>query len=190
MVSEGVDVPRLAVGVYATSAVDPAVLRAGRRPLRAVPAPGRDGERVLPSVPVLLQLASELEAQRDHVLGKPHRAGGDWNDELLARGQPQEDEPGEEEKAFTSLGADAELDQVIYDGAYGTRVLGADEAGLPGPAGAAGARAGAGAAGKRQDQRVAKGSPRSGAQARASPATEPTPPPRAERGTVRSRAPG
>ncbi len=42
MVSEGVDVPRLAVGVYATSSSTPAVLRAGHRPLRAGPAPRRD----------------------------------------------------------------------------------------------------------------------------------------------------
>ena len=36
---------------------------------------------------------------------------------------------------------------------------------------------------KRQEEWVAKGSPRTGAQARATPATEPTPPPPAERGT-------
>ena len=42
MVSEGVDVPRLAVGVYATNAV----LRPGDRPLRASPAPRRDGHRL------------------------------------------------------------------------------------------------------------------------------------------------
>ena len=42
MVSEGVDVPRLAVGVYATTTVDPAVLRPGRRPLRPGPRPRRD----------------------------------------------------------------------------------------------------------------------------------------------------
>ena len=46
MVSEGVDVPRLAVGVYATSRLDAAVLRAGDRPLRAGAAARRDGERV------------------------------------------------------------------------------------------------------------------------------------------------
>ena len=52
MVSEGVDIPRLAVGVYATSASDAAVLRPGDRAVRAGPA--RAGETAtvfLPSVP-------------------------------------------------------------------------------------------------------------------------------------------
>jgi hypothetical protein len=87
---------------------------------------------------VLLELASELEAQRDHVIGKPHREKDGWDDELLAAANRTEDEPGEEEKAFTSLGASAELDQVIYDGnSFGTAVFsGSDEEqeylGLPG----------------------------------------------------------
>jgi len=67
-------------------------------------------------VPVLLGLASELEAQRDHVLGTPHRAAEQWDDELLAAAQAQQDEPGEDEAAFTALGAQAELDQLIYEG--------------------------------------------------------------------------
>ncbi|QRP43943.1 DEAD/DEAH box helicase [Amycolatopsis sp. FDAARGOS 1241] len=138
MVSEGVDVPRLAVGVYATSASTPLFFaQAIGRYVRA----RRKGETAsvfLPSVPVLLELASELEAQRDHVLGKPHREKDGWEDELLAQANRTEDEPGEEEKAFTSLGASAELDQVIYDGnSFGTAVFsGSDEEqeylGLPG----------------------------------------------------------
>jgi superfamily II DNA or RNA helicase len=120
MVSEGVDVPRLAVGVYATSAATPLYFaQAIGRFVRA----RRSGETAsvfLPSVPVLLELASELEAERDHVLGKPHRDEG-WEDGLLAEANRVEDEPGEEEKAFTSLSASAELDQVIYDGSsFGT----------------------------------------------------------------------
>jgi hypothetical protein len=72
------------------------------------------------------------------VLGKPHREKEGWEDELLAQANRTEDEPGEEEKAFTSLGASAELDQVIYDGnSFGTAVFsGSDEEqeylGLPG----------------------------------------------------------
>ena len=38
MVSEGVDVPRLAVGVYATSTSTPAVLRPGGRTFRTLQA--------------------------------------------------------------------------------------------------------------------------------------------------------
>lgn len=117
MVSEGVDVPRLAVGVYATSASTPLFFaQAVGRFVRS----RRDGETAsifLPSVPQLLQLASELEAQRNHVLGRPHRESlGD--DIQLERRQS---EPGDVEKGFESLGADAELDQVIFDGAsFGT----------------------------------------------------------------------
>ncbi len=116
MVSEGVDVPRLAVGVYATSASTPLFFaQAVGRFVRS----RRSGETAsvfVPSVPVLLGLASELEAQRDHVLGKPHRPEEQWNDEELAAANRQEDEPGEDEKSFTALEAHAELDQLIYEG--------------------------------------------------------------------------
>nr|CEL14713.1 DNA or RNA helicases of superfamily II [Kibdelosporangium sp. MJ126-NF4]CTQ96657.1 DNA or RNA helicases of superfamily II [Kibdelosporangium sp. MJ126-NF4] len=138
MVSEGVDVPRLAVGVYATSASTPLYFaQAVGRFVRA----RRQGETAsvfLPSVPVLLELASQMEAQRDHVLGKPHREKDGWDDELLAAANRTEDEPGEDEKPFTSLGASAELDQVIYEGSsFGTAAgVGSEEEqeylGLPG----------------------------------------------------------
>jgi hypothetical protein len=116
MVSEGVDVPRLAVGVYATSASTPLFFAQAVGRFVRSRRPGETASVFLPSVPVLLGLASELEAQRDHVLGKPHRADEQWDDELLARAQRQEDEPGEDEKSFTALGAQAELDQLIYEG--------------------------------------------------------------------------
>jgi len=138
MVSEGVDVPRLAVGVYATSACTPLFFaQAVGRFVRAR-RPGETASVFLPSVPALLELASVLEAQRDHVLGKPHRPKEGWDDELLAAAQAQRDEPGEEKKAFTALGADAELDQVIFDGtSFGTSAFAGSEEeqdylGLPG----------------------------------------------------------
>jgi superfamily II DNA or RNA helicase len=116
MVSEGVDVPRLAVGVYATSASTPLYFAQAIGRFVRSRRPGETASVFVPSVPVLLGLASELEAQRDHVLGEPHRADEQWDDELLARAQRQEDEPGEDEKSFTALGAQAELDQLIYEG--------------------------------------------------------------------------
>jgi superfamily II DNA or RNA helicase len=131
MVSEGVDVPRLAVGVYATSASTPLFFAQAVGRFVRSRRPGETASVFVPSVPVLLGLASELEVQRDHVLGKPHRADETWDDELLAAAQRQEDEPGEDEKAFTALGAEAELDQLIYEGTSFT----ADEEdylGLPG----------------------------------------------------------
>ncbi|WP_229742242.1 DEAD/DEAH box helicase [Gordonia jinhuaensis] len=138
MVSEGVDVPRLAVGVYATSASTPLYFAQAIGRFVRSRRPGETASVFLPSVPVLLQLASQLEAQRDHVLGKPHRESDGLDDALLADAQKQKDEPGEDEPAFQSLHADAELDQVIYDGAsFGTATFaGSDEEsdylGLPG----------------------------------------------------------
>lgn len=121
MVSEGVDIPRLAVGVYATSASTPLFFaQAVGRFVRAR-RPGETASVFLPSVPTLLELASQMEAERDHVLGKPHRESEGWDDELLAQANRTDEEPGEEEKAFVALGASAELDQVIYDGSsFGT----------------------------------------------------------------------
>jgi superfamily II DNA or RNA helicase len=138
MVSEGVDVPRLAVGVYATSAATPLYFAQAVGRFVRSRRPGETATVFLPSVPVLLGLASELEKQRDHVLGAPHRAAEGWDDEALAQANAQLDEPGEQERAFTALGASAELDQVIYDGAsFGTAALATTEdeqdyLGLPG----------------------------------------------------------
>jgi superfamily II DNA or RNA helicase len=120
MVSEGVDIPRLAVGVYATSASTPLYFaQAIGRFVRA----RREGETAtvfLPSVPHLLGLASEMEAQRDHVLGAPKQKDG-LDDDLLERAQREENAEGELEKQFEALSATAELDQVIFDGtSFGT----------------------------------------------------------------------
>ncbi len=133
MVSEGVDVPRLAVGVYATSASTPLFFaQAVGRFVRSRTA-GETASIFLPSVPSLLQLASELEAQRNHVLGKPHRDSLGMDD-LAER---QRTEPAEAD-GFEFLGSDAELDQVIFDGSsFGTATpAGSDEEadylGIPG----------------------------------------------------------
>jgi superfamily II DNA or RNA helicase len=115
MVSEGVDIPRLAVGVYATSASTPLFFaQAIGRFVRA----RRTGETAtvfLPSVPQLLGLAAEMEAQRNHVLGPPKGPDG-YDDELLERAQRAEDASGELTKRFEALSSAAELDQVIFDG--------------------------------------------------------------------------
>ena len=133
MVSEGVDVPRLAVGVYATSASTPLFFaQAVGRFVRSRTA-GETASIFLPSVPSLLQLASELEAQRNHVLGKPHRDSLGLDDPA----ERQRTEPAEAD-GFEFLGSDAELDQVIFDGSsFGTATpAGSDEEadylGIPG----------------------------------------------------------
>jgi superfamily II DNA or RNA helicase len=136
MVSEGVDVPRLSVGIYATSASTPLFFaQAIGRFVRSRRA-GETASIFVPSVPNLLQLASELEAQRNHVLGEPHREEADPLD-----GDPAvrtQTEKTDTDKGFTSLGADAELDQVIFDGSsFGTAAPAgseeeADYLGIPG----------------------------------------------------------
>jgi superfamily II DNA or RNA helicase len=115
MVSEGVDVPRLAVGVYATSVNTPLFFaQAVGRFVRAR-RPGETASVFLPSVPSLLALAGQMEAERDHVLGEPPAEG--WDEALLERANRSADEPGEQDRAFEMLQARAELDQVIFDGA-------------------------------------------------------------------------
>jgi superfamily II DNA or RNA helicase len=137
MVSEGVDVPRLSVGIYATSASTPLFFAQAIGRFVRSRRPGETASIFVPSVPTLLQLASELEAQRNHVLGAPHRESLD--DPLV--GDPalqQQTEKTDEDKGFTSLGADAELDQVIFDGSsFGTATPAgseeeADYLGIPG----------------------------------------------------------
>ncbi|MPY77525.1 MAG: ATP-dependent helicase [Actinophytocola sp.] len=138
MVSEGVDVPRLAVGVYATSASTPLFFAQAIGRFVRARRPGETASVFLPSVPALLELASELEAERDHVLGKPHRESDGWDDELLDSANRTEDEQTDDDRGFQSLHASAELDQVIYDGnSFGTAVFAGSEEeqeylGLPG----------------------------------------------------------
>ncbi|MFX0593782.1 DEAD/DEAH box helicase [Melissospora conviva] len=127
MVSEGVDIPRLAVGVYATSASTPLYFAQAIGRFVRARRPGETASVFVPSVPHLLSLASEMEADRDHVLGAPKRREG-FDDDLLERAQRSEQASGELEKRFEALSATAELDQVIFDGAsFGT----AAQAGTP-----------------------------------------------------------
>ena len=116
MVSEGVDIPRLAVGVYATSTSTPLFfaqavgrfVRARRR--------GETASVFLPSVPTLMGHASEMEAERDHVLDRPRREDG-LDDDLLAEANRARDTPDVgEELEFETVEASAQFDRVLYDG--------------------------------------------------------------------------
>ncbi|MFC7545521.1 DEAD/DEAH box helicase [Plantactinospora sp. GCM10030261] len=120
MVSEGVDIPRLAVGVYATSASTPLYFAQAIGRFVRARRPGETASVFLPSVPHLLGLASEMEAQRDHILGKPKDPDG-LDDDLLARAQRDEPAADGLDKNYEAVSATAELDQVIFDGAsFGT----------------------------------------------------------------------
>ena len=139
MVSEGVDVPRLAVGVYATATSTPLFFaQAVGRFVRS----RRRGELAsvfLPTVPILLAHAGSLERQRDHVLGRPKHAEDLWEPEeaLLAEANRTRSTP-EFEGERETLEANAVFDHVLFDArAYGMQAepSSRDEAeylGLPG----------------------------------------------------------
>ena len=90
----------------------------------------------LPSVPVLLGFAAELEAERDHVV---RAAGRDPEDELAealrSRDTPDFEVVG---RSFEALAASATFDRVLYDGGEFGTATGAgsleeeDYLGLPG----------------------------------------------------------
>src|SRR5699024_7629952 len=112
MVSEGVDVPRLEVRVSdARSCTRLSIAQAISRFVRSR-RPGVTASVFLPSVPVLLDLASQMEVERNHILGKPHRPSEGWEDDLVAEANRRQDEP-DDLPAYESLGADADLDYLL-----------------------------------------------------------------------------
>ncbi len=120
MVSEGVDVPRLAVGVYATRTSTPLFFaQAVGRFVRARKR-GETASVFLPSVPNLLMFASEMEVQRDHVLRRKVNDEGDIfaaEEDLLNQAQASEAASAEEALLpFEALGSQATFDRVLYDG--------------------------------------------------------------------------
>lgn len=128
MVSEGVDVPRLAVGVYATSTSTPmffaqAVGRFVRSRTR-----GETASVFLPSVPALLALANEMEAERDHVLDAREKEQLDpetgLDEEALREANATERASDALEGAYEALESDAHFDRVLFDGGeYGTHAM-------------------------------------------------------------------
>jgi superfamily II DNA or RNA helicase len=119
MVSEGVDVPRLAVGVYATTTSTPLFfaqavgrfVRARRR--------GETASVFLPSAPTLLTYAAEMEVARDHVLGRRVRDEDDIfaaENDLMARENAAEGASDDLLGGFEALGSEARFDHVLYEG--------------------------------------------------------------------------
>ena len=143
MVSEGVDVPRLCVGVYATSTSTPLYFaQAVGRFVRA----RRRGETAaifLPSVPLILEHAARLEDERDHALDRVSEAGDEasmWSaeDDLLAAANRTGSTADLEQSSFEALESEAEFDHVLFDAqqfGLNAQVGSADEQeflGLPG----------------------------------------------------------
>jgi superfamily II DNA or RNA helicase len=120
MVSEGVDVPRLCVGVYATSTSTPLYfaqavgrfVRARRR--------GETASIFLPSVPHILEHAARLEEERDHALDRVPQHGDEtsiWSaeDSLLVAANRTESTADPQEPSFEALESEAEFDHVLFD---------------------------------------------------------------------------
>ncbi|MHA7181005.1 DEAD/DEAH box helicase [Arthrobacter sp. MDB2-24] len=124
MVSEGVDVPRLAVGVYATSTATPLFFaQAVGRYVRA----RRRGETAsifLPSVPNLMALANQLELERDHALDRPEKDDEGFGlEDGLMEAANREDKASDSltKQKFEALESQASFDRVLFDGGeFGT----------------------------------------------------------------------
>ncbi|MBB2996401.1 superfamily II DNA or RNA helicase [Paeniglutamicibacter cryotolerans] len=126
MVSEGVDVPRLCVGVYATSTATPlffaqAIGRYVRSRRR-----GEVASVFLPSVPILMELANQMELERDHALDRPEKHLEDPDfvpEEALMAEANREDKASDElnKQKFEALHSQASFDRVLFDGGeFGT----------------------------------------------------------------------
>lgn len=127
MVSEGVDVPRLAVGVYATNASTPLFFAQAVGRFVRSRSRGETASVFLPSVTPLLALAAELEVQRDHVLNVPRQgqeALGYPEDRLLAEANKAERASDDLFGAFEAMNSTAEFDRVLFDGGeFGTGAM-------------------------------------------------------------------
>jgi superfamily II DNA or RNA helicase len=123
MVSEGVDIPRLAVGVYATSVSTPLYFAQAVGRFVRNRRPGETASIFLPSIPPLLELAAALESERDHVLDRNVLKDDPFAEEnaLLAEAERSKDGADLDEWEFEALEASAEFDRVLFDGAeFGT----------------------------------------------------------------------
>jgi superfamily II DNA or RNA helicase len=110
MVSEGVDIPRLRVGVYATASRTELFFRqvVGRF-IRATPGPRRQMSYLLmPADSRLKALAHEIEQERRHALDLSPVGEEEEGEE---EPPPERGEPGESFAALSS--GDAELDEAI-----------------------------------------------------------------------------
>ncbi len=122
MVSEGVDVPRLCVGVYATSTSTPLFFAQAIGRLVRARRRGETASVFLPNVPPILLHAGNLELERDHVLKGPEGGGDEqdqdnlWSEEegLLAQAQ-QGEQALDSGAAFEALASDAQFDHVLFD---------------------------------------------------------------------------
>jgi len=113
MVSEGVDIPRLRVGVYATAAKTPLVFRqiVGRFVRTLAGRPLEHSYLFLPAEQLLRAHAAEVEEELHHVL----RAPAEEPPEPFDAGERRRSEPTEPE-AFVPLNADVAPQLALFGG--------------------------------------------------------------------------
>jgi superfamily II DNA or RNA helicase len=115
MVSEGVDIPRLRVGVYATAAKTPLIFRqiVGRFVRTLQGRPAELSYLFLPADRLLRMHAADVEEELRHVLKDPDEPGDGELDELReARRQTEPDLPD----AFVPLAADVAPQLALFGG--------------------------------------------------------------------------
>ncbi|MBA3329052.1 MAG: ATP-dependent helicase, partial [Solirubrobacterales bacterium] len=114
MVSEGVDIPRLRVGVYATAAKTPLIFRqiVGRFVRTRAGHPREHSHLFLPADRLLRELAADVEEELRHVLHPPAEAAPDALDELQER---RRSEVGES-APFVPLDADVAPQLALFGG--------------------------------------------------------------------------
>lgn len=123
MVSEGVDIPRLAVGVYATSASTPLFFAQAVGRFVRTRRRGETASIFLPSVPALMGLAAALEMERDHALDRSDAEDDGLDDSLLESAEREEKASSEllDEFTWEAIESTATFDKVLFDGAeYGS----------------------------------------------------------------------
>lgn len=118
MVSEGVDVPRLSVGVYATATSTPLFFAQAIGRFVRTRRRGEVATIFLPTVPIILSHASHMEEQRDHVLGGRKKG----EDDLFAQEELLVEAANKDQKAsddlfgeWEALESVAQFDHVMFD---------------------------------------------------------------------------
>ncbi|NLE96603.1 MAG: DEAD/DEAH box helicase [Propionibacterium sp.] len=119
MVSEGVDVPRLAVGVYATATSTPLFFAQAVGRFVRLRRRGELATVFLPTVPIILSHAGSLERQRDHVLGRrkqnPDEGLWDESEAEMAEANRQDNAPDELLGEFEAVDSAATFDHVLFE---------------------------------------------------------------------------
>ena len=118
MVSEGVDVPRLAVGVYATSASTPLFFAQAIGRFVRTRRRGETASIFLPSVPSLMALAATLELERDHALDRESADDDLLDDDLMESAEKEEKASSGllDEFTWQAIESQATFDRVLFDG--------------------------------------------------------------------------